>query len=211
MKGIERARDRKRWERWRVTWGGGEKRERKLQAVGGEFKWNQVGSLPVCVCVAASYVCMEGGWLHVCVCVCVCVCESVCCCSVVELDTFGILEFGPQTRNFHLGGLDEGGGGGGSRGGGWPCRGGCMGVGMGCPSLLSSVFPSLAYIHSPAVRLHTHSIRLRREDRREDVPPLYWNKLKRDPPEEKKKKHCIQEHSKKKARPVSIARLWKKI
>ncbi len=73
MKGIERARDRKRWERWRVTWGGGEKRERKLQAVGGEFKWNQVGSLPVCVCVAASYVCMEGGWLHVCVCVCVCV------------------------------------------------------------------------------------------------------------------------------------------
>ncbi len=131
-----------------------------------ETRWGLCLCVCVCVCVAGSYVFLEGGWLHV--------CESVCCCSVVELDIFGILEFGPQTRNFHLGGLDEGGGGGGgSGGGGWPCRGGCMGVGMGCPSLLSSVFPSLAYIHSPAVRLHTHSIRLRREDRREDVPPLY--------------------------------------
>lgn len=43
-------------------------------------------------------------------------------------------------------------------------QGGCMGVGMGRPSLLSSDFPSPAYIHSPAVRLHAHSISLR-EDR----------------------------------------------
>lgn len=145
MKGIERARDWKRWERWRVEG----KRERKLQAVEGEFKWNQVGSLPVCVCVcveAGSYV--YGGGLAACVCVWIFMLFSV-----VELDTFGILEFGPQTRNFHPGGSDEEG----SGGGGWPCRGAVWGSEWAVP--LSSL-PSFPPLHTFTVQLSVSTLTL---------------------------------------------------
>lgn len=46
-------------------------------------------------------------------------CESVSCCSACDLDGFGILVFGPQTRNLHPGGSGRGG----LESGGWQCRG----------------------------------------------------------------------------------------
>lgn len=61
--------------------------------------------------------------------------ESVSCCSAYDLNRFGILVFGPQTRNLHPGGSAE-------RGfGGWMmaaqgARWGREGCRMGCPSLL---------------------------------------------------------------------------
>lgn len=45
-------------------------------------------------------------------------CESVSC-SACDLDGFGILVFGPQTRNLHPGGSGRGG----LESGGWQCRG----------------------------------------------------------------------------------------
>lgn len=71
-------------------------------------------------------------------------CESVSCCSACDLDGFGILVFGPQTRNLHPGGSGRRGG---LEIGGWQCGGptggrevgrevGWVGVKLGCPSLL---------------------------------------------------------------------------
>lgn len=74
--------------------------------------------------------------------------------SIVELDTFGISEFGPQTRNFHPGGSDEGGVGGRRM----AVQGGCMGVGMGCPSLLS--LPSFSPLHTFTVQLSVSTLTL---------------------------------------------------
>lgn len=91
-------------------------------------------------------------------------CESVSC-SACDLDGFGILVFGPQTRNLHPGGSGRGG----LESGGWQCRGpeggGTAGGGvrMGCPSLsLLFVFcspsPSLCMCSAaPAVGLPTLS------------------------------------------------------
>lgn len=73
--------------------------------------------------------------------------------SIVELDTFGISEFGPQTRNFHPGGSDEGG----SGGGGWPCRGAVWGSEWAVP--LSSL-PSFSPLHTFTVQLSVSTLTL---------------------------------------------------
>ncbi len=204
MKGIERARDRKRWERWRVTWGGGEKRERKLQAGGVSLNETR-GSLPVCVwCVWwGSYVFWRG------LAACVWICMLLFCRWAGHIWNFRIWA---TDQEFSSWGVRRGRGGGG--GGVWGRRmamqGGLYGGRNGLS--LSPLFPSFPPLHTSQSSCPSpHSLyQAEREDRREDVPPLYWNKLKRDPPEEKKKNHCIQEHSKKESPPVSIARLWRK-
>lgn len=107
-------------------------------------------------------------------------CESVSCCSAAcDLDGFGILVFGPQTRNLHPGGSARGG----LESGGWQCRGPegrgdrdeeRGGVRMGCPSLLPLSLPPLLSLFlfpslppslcmcsaAPAVGLPTHSLRV---------------------------------------------------
>lgn len=108
-----------------------------------ETRWGLCLGVFVCVCVGAgSYVCMEGGWLNL---------YAVF--SIVELDTFGISEFGPQTRNFHPGGSDEGG----SGGGGWPCRGAVWGSEWAVP--LSSL-PSFSPLHTFTVQLSVSTLTL---------------------------------------------------
>lgn len=121
------------------------------------FKWNQV----CCGTSKRGHFCKKMGGQ---------VCESVSC-SACDLDVFGILVFGPQTRNLHPGGSARGG----LESGEWQCRGpegGGTGGGarMGCLSFVlslsllfasCSLSPSLCMCSAaPAVCLPTHSLRV---------------------------------------------------
>lgn len=90
------------------------------------------------------------------------VCESVSC-SACDLDVFGILVFGPQTRNLHPGGSARGG----LESGEWQCRGpeggGTEGerrggARMGCLSFALSLSPSPLRLLLPfSLPLHVFS------------------------------------------------------
>lgn len=108
------------------------------------------------------------------------VCESVSC-SACDLDGFGNLVFGPQTRNLHPGGSWRGG----FESGGWQCRGpeggrkGCVcvsvgGVRMGCLSSSSlTLLPPSACVQ--LLQLSVSPLTLSGSHRREFKGPLLFD------------------------------------
>lgn len=82
-------------------------------------------------------------------------CESMHCCSAGKSDRFGILEFGPQTRNFHPGGWG---------GGVWGAEDGCTGGLEGGQNGLFFFF-LWTRSHSSCLSPHSLTLTLKRQNK----------------------------------------------